>query len=1019
MKLSFRSKLFLIVGISATALLVMVVVSMVLRVRQVASLDDLERRLVPKLELGPKLENHFDQLSRHMQDAVAAQDPDALARTVTEKDALIAEIGRASAVVDPADAGSLRHAVAAYHALAHDVSLRMIRGESGEALVDDIAEMQRRQQSTAALIQKVARLDRHELHRGFGAIREAGAVAHRYRIAIALASLALVLGLSVWALRGALASLSQISLGLGRFATGDFSKPVEVDERFELGRLAHEANEMAEGLRTLGELRDRDDWLKTGLNTLAVELRGELDPREVAERVMRYLARRLEAPAAAIYLSEDGRTLHRAASSAQGDGDGAAARGASFRLGEGLVGEAAKSGTVAVVNDPPPNYLRVESGLGSGAPRALVLVPYTRLERAVAVLELAFFKPFSTADRELIDSSREMISIALEVARSRAALRKLLDETQALAERLTAQEEELRANNDALSTKQRELVHANEELEAQRRALSDQNVELEEARERLEQKAQELTRMSSYKSQFLANMSHELRTPLNSMLLLSHLLAENEAGNLTPKQVEHSRTIHSSGKDLLGLINQVLDLAKIEAGKQDLTVEPVSLAELARQAERVFHPLATDKGLELEVTLSSDAPEFVVTDRKRLERILVNLLGNAVKFTDHGRVALTIGKPAPGARLERRDLDRARSVAFVVSDSGIGIPPDARTRIFAPFEQVEARSDRRYGGTGLGLSIARESAQLLGGELTLTSEEGRGSTFTCTLPFELRAPRAPREPDTAGGFDLASDDRDKLAPGEPYLLIVEDDPVFADQLLEIVHARRFKALVARTGDEALELARKTRPCGIVLDVKLPDTDGFTVMERLRHEPATRTVPVHFISGVDAPERALALGAVGYLTKPASRSELLAVVQSLLRTGMDSPGRVLVVEDDALAGESLLAMLRAENLPALHVQSATAALEALKTERFGCMVLDLGLPDMDGLGLLESLRSNGRTDTPPVLVHTGRSLTREETRRIEAYAEAIVLKDGNSSPRLLDEIRLFVQRVRDELPEDAP
>jgi CheY-like chemotaxis protein len=1019
--LSFRSKLFLIVTVSATAILFIVVVSTVLLMRQAARLDDLERRLVPKLELGPKLESDFERLRRRMQDAVAAQDPEALAVTIAGKDALIAELGRAEGVIAPADAASLRHAIAAYHATAYDVSQRMIRGEAGEALAADIEEMHRRQNASDVILRKVGRLDRRELRDGFDGIRTLGERGHAYRIGIGALSLALVLWLSLWAMRGALDSLSQISRGFGRFAIGNFTEPIVVSEKRELGVLAREANEMAANLERLATQRDRDDWLKTGLAALSDELRGELEPEEAAGRAMRYIAERLEAPAAAIYWSDDGRTLRRVAARASTGPDPVELR-AAFRIGEGLVGEAARADDITVVRDPPGDYLQVTSGLGGAAPRSLVFVPFARNGQIVAVLELALFKPYSEADRELLVQSREMLAVGFDAARSRSSLRRLLSETQALAEQLAAQEEELRANNEELSVKQQELVHANDELEAQRRELSEQNVELEEARERIEQKAQELAKVSSYKSQFLANMSHELRTPLNSMLLLSHLLADNEGKNLTAKQVEHCRTIHSSGKDLLGLINQVLDLAKIEAGKQELALEAVSLDELARYVERVFRPLATDKGVDFAVSVDSDLPRELFTDKQRLERILINLLGNAVKFTERGTVSLAISRPPATQRFTRSGLDASSAVAFAVSDTGIGVPFDARSRIFAPFEQVEGRADRRYGGTGLGLSIALESVTLLGGELALESSEGKGSTFTVYLPIppptsaERPAPRPPTPPAQAR-VEL-DDDRHNLRRSEPRLLVIEDDPTFAEHLLDIIRSRRFKALVGRTAEEGLALARETHPSGIILDVKLPDLDGWTVMERLRHDPATRTIPVHFISAVDAPERALALGAVGYLTKPVSRSELIGVVQTLMRAVTDEPGRVLVVEDDLLESESLLAILRDEKIEALHVGSAALALEALRSERFGCVVLDLGLPDMDGLGLLETLRSNGEIDAPPVLVHTGRSLTRDETRRIEAYAEAIVLKDGNSSQRLLDEIRLFVQRVRDELPSDA-
>jgi CheY-like chemotaxis protein len=415
-------------------------------------------------------------------------------------------------------------------------------------------------------------------------------------------------------------------------------------------------------------------------------------------------------------------------------------------------------------------------------------------------------------------------------------------------------------------------------------------------------------------------------------------------------------------------------------------------------------------------------PSAIVTDKSRLERILTNLLGNALKFTERGGVRLVVARPAAAVVVAAGRLEPNRAVAFHVIDTGIGIPENARERIFAPFEQAEGQTARRFGGTGLGLSISLESARLLGGELALTSEVGAGSTFICTLPVELRGHVPVRRPQPSIGprenGRPVTDDREKLRPSEPCLLIVEDDPVFAEQLLDIIHARRFKALLAQSGEEALRLARQNRPHGIVLDVKLPDIDGWTVMERLRHDAVTRSIPVHFISAVDSPERALALGAVGYLTKPAMRGELFSVVQTLMRAANDDSRRVLVIEDNVLEGESLLAMLGAEGLDAAHVQDAKSALEALDAGGFGCVVLDLGLPDMDGLGLLETIRARHAGSAPPVLVHTGRSLTRDETRRIEAYAEAIVLKDGSSSQRLLDEIRMFVQRVHDDLPRDA-
>jgi CheY-like chemotaxis protein/signal transduction histidine kinase len=578
---------------------------------------------------------------------------------------------------------------------------------------------------------------------------------------------------------------------------------------------------------------------------------------------------------------------------------------------------------------------------------------------------------------------------------------------------LAAQEEELRASNRELTDQQEELRRANVELKDQREALSTQNVELEQARERLLDKAAELARVSTYKSQFLANMSHELRTPLNSMLLLSHLLSENESRNLSAKQVEYAKTIHGAGKDLLGLINQVLDLAKIEAGRQDVELGEVRLADIVEHARRLFAAAAQDKGVAFRTELAADLPEMIVTDRQRLERILVNLVGNALKFTERGEIVLRIARPSAGLELASGRLDPGASVAFAVSDTGIGIPRSAQERIFAPFEQAEARSDRRFGGTGLGLAIARESAVLLGGDLVVESREGRGSTFTCTLPERAGAAPSHAEPrrHTAAPVD---DDRDHVER-ESYLLVVEDDPTFAERLVALIHGQRFQVVAASSGEEALRLAKAQKPRGVILDVKLPDMDGWTVMERLQGDPATRSVPVHFISGVNAPERAFSLGAIGYLTKPATPQELLGAIRLLVHAPEPGASKVLVVEDQIAEGGALVELLRSAGLPAEHVGSAGGALAALASQRFGCMILDLGLPDMDGLGLLETLRTRPEVPMPPVVVHTGRSLTREEIRRVEAYAEAVVVKGGNSGERLLEEVRLFVQHIRDEAP----
>ncbi|MEI9938672.1 MAG: response regulator [Pseudomonadota bacterium] len=1011
---SLRARLLLIVGTAATALLLTLIGSALIGAQQTRDLRDVEQRLVPKLELGPKLQTEFDHLRQAMQDAVAAQDAPALAGTIANRNRIFELIAGTRGVLDPSDAASLRWTIHDYYESAQDVSERLISGDTGEGLVDRMARMQTQQAKVESLIKQTTGLSRGELAASFGAVASASQRADRFRLAIGLAGLTLVLALSLSVTRGVFRGLRVLSIGLSRFATGDFKEQLPSSGLLELAKLAREANQMASNLRQLAEERDRADWLKESQALLSDEMRGDSEPGALADAVVHCLARRTGAVAAALYLLEDGGLRLR--------GRFGIADGSDFTeldplqspsRGDGLLIEAIRSKSLLAFDDVPENYLRVRSGLGEGSPRSILFLPLARAEETVGVLEVALFK-IDTADiRELLESVQEMLVIGFQAARSRAALRDALERSQRQAERLAAQEEELRANNQELQSQHEELRVANSELEAQRGTLSQQNSELEEARHRLQAKAEELTKMSTYKSQFLANMSHELRTPLNSMLLLSHLLAQNEAGTLSEKQVEYSKTIHSAGGDLLNLINQVLDLAKIEAGRQDVKLEPVELSRFVEHARRVFEPLANEKSLRLQISVEPGCPSSIVTDPHRVERILTNLLGNAIKFTDRGEVALRIGWPSPSAQFTRPELSATSCLALTVSDTGIGIASDAQERVFAPFEQLESHANRRYSGTGLGLAISRESVTLLGGELQLVSEPGSGSAFTCYLPIEavLAEPLASRPPK---GKSNAQDDRENLESDTPHLLVIEDDPVLAEQLVDIIRARRLKVLVASTGEEGVRLAAKHRPQGIVLDVTLPDVDGWTVMERLRTDPRTREIPVHFVSGVDSPDRGLALGAIGYLMKPATHAELALAVRALAPGAQGATRRVLVVEDSAPEGDSLCELLRREQFEALRVGSAREALDALEKTTFGCMILDLGLPDMDGLAVLETLRARGQANSPRVIVHTGRALNKRETKQLEAYAEAVVLKEGDSAARLMEEIRLFVSHVTDSL-----
>jgi len=1019
MKLTFTAKLILLVAVVVLSSSLATVASSAIGAQQALDLEQVEFRLVPRLELGPRLNTELAQLGRSMQDAVAAEDASQLSATAALKDRMLQSVDDASAVLAPEHARALRAAIEAYYETAYAVSRRMVDGDTGEELLADMQNMQSRQREVQKLIAKHVTLDRSQLVQAFDVVRGANERANRLRLALGLTGILMVLGLSAWVSRGLVRSLRHLESGFARFATGDFARSIPSEETKDLASLTQAANQMAASLQHLAEVQARDTWLKVARSGLADQLRGDITPQEMAQRSLRFLAKQVDAVAGALYLREKSGTLVLQGQLAQAGGTAGSndvANVASARVipGEGLLGESALSGDVVVVEQVPAEYLKVTSGLGEARPSKLVFLPLSRKGKTVGVAEFALFKQVSEQGLELLRAIQEMLALAFETSMSRAELQALLIESNEQATRLAAQEEELRLNNSELQAQQEELRVANEALESQRGALHESNVEIEEARAHLQQKAEELTRVSSYKSQFLANMSHELRTPLNSMLLLSHLLVANSTGNLTEKQVEHLRTVHSAGEDLLALINQILDLAKIESGRQELNWQEVPVDHFALFSRRMFSEMAREKSLELAISVDPNLPLSMVTDTSRLERILVNLMGNALKFTQVGSVSLHIHRPPTGVTFRRTELAAADLIAFTVSDTGPGIDPTAHERVFQPFEQVEADSTRRYAGTGLGLAIARESAALLGGELQLQSALGAGSTFSCFLPVgsvEQVRTAARTEAGSNGRSELSVPRLGRIEAAR--LLVIEDDPVLSEQLVAIIQARRLGALTARTGEEGLRLARDASVAGIILDVRLPDMDGWSVMDRLRRDSATRHIPVHFVTAIDKPEQGLVLGAVGYLVKPVTHADLTNAVSTLVRSADGARPRVLLVEDDPKEARAIIEYLSRENVDTMHVENSAAALAALKTESFGCMILDLGLPDGDGLGLLAAMKAEGRREMPRVLVHTGRALTKQEIRELETYAQAVIVKDDRSRERLVEEVRCFAKHVQDE------
>ncbi len=856
---------------------------------------------------------------------------------------------------------------------------------------------------------------------------------------------------------------------------GDLTRSITVDAQGEINALKQNINQMIANLRETTERNAEQDWLNSNLARFGGMMQGQRDLQEVSRLIMSELTPLVGARYGAFFL------MHEPADADAGEpelrllasyGYTKRKRVANrFKLGESLVGQAALERESIVITEPPPDYVKIASGLGEAAPREIAVLPVLFEDRVMAVIELASFERFSDVQRTFMDQLAETIGVVINTINATMRTEELLRQSQALTaelrerqEELQAQQEELKrangeleqqaqtlkASEELLQTQQEELQQTNEELEEKAQQLEEQNRRIEIknreiaiAQAALQERAEQLALSSRYKSEFLANMSHELRTPLNSLLILAKLLAENTERNLTEKQIEFARTIHQAGSDLLELINDILDLSKVEAGKMDVNAGEVEIAAIAEYVERTFRPLADEKGLSLEIEVAEDAPRAIVTDEQRLQQVLKNLLSNAIKFTDEGGVTLRVaGGPA--------------GIAFSVGDTGIGVPEDKLRLIFEAFQQADGTTSRRYGGTGLGLSISREIARLLGGEITVQSQPGEGSTFTLTLPLEFTPPVEPAAAETralearvgelvregeellAGGAELlapaldappvptpdpaalaagpAGDDRDTLADGDRIVLIVEDDPTFTEMLLEAAHQRGFKAVVATRGDAGIALAHDYRPDAVILDMDLPELDGWAVLDHLKHHPATRHIPVHTISAGGDRTNALQAGAVAFAEKPLTPETLERTFATIAEFAERRVRSLLVVEDDEQQRQAIVELVGGDDLEIVAVGSSEEALEALGRQRFDCMVLDLKLPGTSAFKLLETLKSEATPSAPPVIVYTAQELTRREETRLKKYAEAIVVKDARSPERLLDETSLFLHRVEARLPQ---
>ncbi len=860
-------------------------------------------------------------------------------------------------------------------------------------------------------------------------------------------------------------------------SAGDYDSTLDLRQKDELGVLAGTLNEMA------GRLKETD-WLKRGKEGLDDRLRGEIELRALGTKFISFIVEHMGGQLGAFYLYRDD-MLELVASYAFTDRNGNFNR---IGLGEGLVGQATLERRMIVFNHLREEVPEYNFGVDQQSPRSFLVAPLLFEKEIVGAFLIGSFTPFNELQRLFIKEILENVAIFVNMAKSRETIQKLYEQSQEQQDELLvmnkgleartkqlkdseaelqAQQEELRVTNEELEERTEALQRSQKELQAQQEELRVTNEELQERTEHLEKqkaalrqktsqlvkatkeiekKAEELELASKYKSEFLANMSHELRTPLNSILILSQVLASNRNNNLDNKQIEASKAIHTAGSELLTLINEILDLSKVEAGKMEIVMEEVGLSEVIEGVRRMFKDVAENKGIAFEITVDPALPASIHTDAQRVQQILRNLLTNAFKFTHRGGVSLTVSRPSSAIALTRGEAKDL--VAFAVKDDGIGIAEDKQEEIFKAFQQADGSTSRTYGGTGLGLSISKELTRLLGGTIHLESKLGEGSTFTLVIPERTAAGAAKVatqvEELRQGGvgnseFKLHEVKEEKAAvvekpvrpsesevgpvageqkrdQGGRTLLIIEDDPTFAGVMRDFAEERGFKCILADSGETGLHYADYYRPDAIILDIGLPGIDGWEVMARLKGNPGLRHIPVHFMSAADRAMDAMRQGAVGFLAKPVSIEKVEEAFARIKKVIMKPVSKLLVVEDDKVQAESIKTLVGTGGVVTTLVSTGSEALTELQSGEYDCMILDLGLSDMTGFELLERIHGCELCARVPVIVYTGRDLTRQEEESLRKLTESIIIKGVRSPERLLDESALFLHRVEANLPE---
>jgi len=864
-------------------------------------------------------------------------------------------------------------------------------------------------------------------------------------------------------------AIAEVSTAVTR---GDLTRSIKVEAMGEVAALKDNINEMIRNLKDTTLKNTEQDWLKTNLAKFTRMLQGHGDLEAVSKLVLSQLAPLVNAHQGLFY-AHIGRgadqCLELLANYASRPGKNLPKL---LQMGEGLVGQCAQDKRRIVLEEVPHDYIRIHSGLGSAVPVNVIILPVLFEGELKGVIELGSAKKFSEAHLSFLDQLMEVIGIVFHTIEANMRTEDLLEQSQSLTRELQSQQEELKQTNDRLKQQaenmqyterilkqqQEELQNTNEQLQEKATLLSEQmkkveykNNEVEQAKKALEEKAEQLALSSRYKSEFLANMSHELRTPLNSLLILARLLSDNSSSNLSPKQIEYAHTIQAAGRDLLSLINDILDLAKIESGTITLNIAEERFSDLQDYVERTFRQVAQDTGVSFAIGIDAGLPEAMHTDSKRLQQVVKNLLSNAFKFTDNGSVTLRVGPATSGWSANQERLAQAsKVVAFAVTDTGIGIPPNKHKIIFEAFQQADGTTSRQYGGTGLGLSISRELARLLGGEITVESAPGKGSTFTLFVPLGQEtgekdepvavAPLSANTPGQSNGpekpgngpEELAkgrnrdsglpprmqahtADDRADIRPGDRVVVIIEDDSRFAQVLLDLSRECGYRGVVAHDANSGLALVREFLPAAITLDLKLPDMDGWAILDLLKHDPVTRHIPVSVISSDDNAHKCLHMGAFGIVQKPAARETVRDALMKTTQLIEREVKTLMIVDSDQAQRTGVCEDLGTASLDIKVFSSGKAALDALSKNRFDCLVLGPALSDMPVLDLIKNIVECETAADTPIVMYGADGLTRSQQDDLSRLAEIAILKCPGNKADLLKETTMFLHLAINNLP----